>query len=238
MAESQKIGAAVALRSLGYRGARRSRPGPIIADVNPKGPSEREAASAGDAIVSVDGQPTSPSCPTSAARSEARAGRDGPARRSARTREPGQVEVKTVADPENKSRPLIGILTSCRAPDRRARSRFPCPFASTSARSAAPRPGSLSPWTWSRSSATTWTRATGSRRAASSASTARVVPVGGLKQKTIGAKRAGVDVFLVPAGENAEEARRYAGSMKVVPVKSFRQALQALATLPEERTKS
>jgi PDZ domain-containing protein len=64
------------------------------------------------------------------------------------------------------------------------------------------------------------------------------VSVGGLKQKTIGAKRAGVDVFLVPAGENAEEARRYAGSMKVVPVQSFRQALQALATLPEERTKS
>ena len=65
-----------------------------------------------------------------------------------------------------------------------------------------------------------------------------VVSVGGLKQKTIGAKRAGVDVFLVPAGENAEEARRYAGSMKVVPVQSFRQALQALATLPEKRTKS
>ena len=65
-----------------------------------------------------------------------------------------------------------------------------------------------------------------------------VLPVGGLKQKTIGAKRAGVDVFLVPAGENAKEARRYAGSMRVIPVHSFRQALQALATLPEERRKS
>ena len=62
-----------------------------------------------------------------------------------------------------------------------------------------------------------------------------VVSVGGLKQKTIGARRAGVDVFLVPAGENAEEARRYAGSMKVVPVQSFRQALRALATLPEKQ---
>ena len=61
-----------------------------------------------------------------------------------------------------------------------------------------------------------------------------VVPVGGLKQKTIGAKRAGVDVFLVPAGENTSEARRYAGGMRVIPVNSFRQALHALATLPEK----
>jgi PDZ domain-containing protein len=65
-----------------------------------------------------------------------------------------------------------------------------------------------------------------------------VVGVGGLKQKTIGARKAGVDVFLVPVGENAAEARRYAGKMKVVPVKSFRQALQALATPSEEQPKS
>jgi PDZ domain-containing protein len=58
-----------------------------------------------------------------------------------------------------------------------------------------------------------------------------VLPVGGLKQKTIGAKRAGADVFLVPAGENAQEARRYAGNMRVIPVHTYRQALRALATL-------
>ena len=57
-----------------------------------------------------------------------------------------------------------------------------------------------------------------------------VSPVGGLKQKTIGAKKAGVDVFLVPAGDNAREARRYADGLKIVPVKSFQQALRALAT--------
>ena len=57
-----------------------------------------------------------------------------------------------------------------------------------------------------------------------------VAPVGGLKQKTIGAKKAGVDVFLVPAGDNAQEARRYANGLKIVPVKSFQQALRALAT--------
>ena len=59
-----------------------------------------------------------------------------------------------------------------------------------------------------------------------------VEPIGGVKQKTIGARRAHVDVFLVPAGENAREARRYAHGLRIIPVESFRQALRALATLP------
>jgi Lon-like protease len=57
-----------------------------------------------------------------------------------------------------------------------------------------------------------------------------VSPVGGIPQKTIGARRAGVDLFLVPAGDNAEEARRHADGLRIVPVSSFQQALQALAT--------
>jgi Lon-like protease len=57
-----------------------------------------------------------------------------------------------------------------------------------------------------------------------------VLPVGGLKQKTIGARRTGVDVFLVPAGENAAEARRHADDLEVVPVDNFQQALRQLAT--------
>lgn len=59
-----------------------------------------------------------------------------------------------------------------------------------------------------------------------------VLSIGGVKQKVIGAKRSGVDVFLVPAGDNADEARRYAGDLRIVPVHSFRQALRALATMP------
>jgi PDZ domain-containing protein len=58
-----------------------------------------------------------------------------------------------------------------------------------------------------------------------------VLPVGGLKQKTIGARRAHVELFLVPAGDNAAVARRYAHGLRVVAVKSFRQALSVLATL-------
>ena len=58
-----------------------------------------------------------------------------------------------------------------------------------------------------------------------------VSPVGGLKQKTIGVRRSGIHLFLVPAGENAAEARRYADGVRIVPVHSFRQALRSLATL-------
>ena len=65
-----------------------------------------------------------------------------------------------------------------------------------------------------------------------------VAAVGGLKQKTIGARRAGMDVFLVPAGENTREAERYAGDMRVIPVDSFRQALRELATLPRKQPKA
>jgi Lon-like protease len=56
--------------------------------------------------------------------------------------------------------------------------------------------------------------------------------VGGLKQKTIGVQRAGIDVFVVPSGENAREARRHAGDVRIVAVENFQHALRALATLP------
>ena len=93
-------------------------------------------------------------------------------------------------------------------------------------RSAARRPGSRSRSTWWRSSATTSTAgykvaATGELDLDGSVS-----PIGGVKQKTIGVRHAGVDVFLVPAGDNAKEARKYAGPVRVIPVESFRQALQ------------
>ena len=58
-----------------------------------------------------------------------------------------------------------------------------------------------------------------------------VSAIGGVEQKTIGVRRSGIDVFLVPAGENAAVARRYAHGLRIVPVHSFRQALRALATL-------
>jgi len=59
--------------------------------------------------------------------------------------------------------------------------------------------------------------------------------IGGVKQKTIGVERAGIKVFLVPAGDNAAEARRYADGIRIVPVTSFQQALRTLATFAPAR---
>ena len=54
-----------------------------------------------------------------------------------------------------------------------------------------------------------------------------VSAIGGVKQKTIGAKEAGADIFLVPDA-NAAEARKYADGLEIVPVSTFREALAAL----------
>ena len=234
MEESQKIGAAVALRSLGYDVPVES-PGTVVAGVNPKGPAAGKLR-AGDVIVSVDGEPT-PFLPD--LRRAIRKHRPGETveltvRRDCGTR---RMEIKTVPDPESPGRPLIGVFTSCalQAPTKIS---LPVPVRIDLGQVGGPSAGLAFALDVAEELGHDIDR--GHKVAASGelCLDGSVVSVGGLKQKTIGARRAGVDVFLVPAGENAEEARRYAGSMKVVPVQSFRQALRALATLPEERTKS
>jgi Lon-like protease len=56
-----------------------------------------------------------------------------------------------------------------------------------------------------------------------------VEPIGGIKQKTIAARDAHADLFLVP-DDNAAEARRYADGLDVVPVSTFREALSVLTS--------
>jgi PDZ domain-containing protein len=56
-----------------------------------------------------------------------------------------------------------------------------------------------------------------------------VLAVGGVRQKTIGAREAGASVFLVPDA-NAAEAREQAGDLEIVPVSDFDEALAFLAT--------
>jgi PDZ domain-containing protein len=234
MAESQKIGAAVALKALGYRVPVQS-PGTVVAGVNPNGPSAGKLR-AHDVIVSVDGQPT-PFLPD--LRREIRKHRPGESvevtvRRDRTTR---KVVVKTVPDPEDTRRPLIGVLTSC-ALQAATKISLPVPVRIDLGQVGGPSAGLAFGLDVAEELGHDIDR--GHKVAASGelCLDGTVVSVGGLKQKTIGARRAGVDVFLVPVGENAEEARRYAGSMKVVPVKSFRQALRVLATLPDKQTKS
>jgi PDZ domain-containing protein len=57
-----------------------------------------------------------------------------------------------------------------------------------------------------------------------------VEPIGGVKQKTFGARLADADIFVVPE-DNVAEARRYAGDLRVIAVSSFSEALSVLATM-------
>lgn len=54
-----------------------------------------------------------------------------------------------------------------------------------------------------------------------------VAAVGGIEQKTMAARAAGVQYFIVP-WQNEPSARRYAGTMKILPVRDCSEALQAL----------
>lgn len=57
-----------------------------------------------------------------------------------------------------------------------------------------------------------------------------VGPIGGMHQKVMASRRAGVDLMLVPASE-VDEARRYAGDLRIEPVASLTQALEVLTTV-------
>ena len=60
----------------------------------------------------------------------------------------------------------------------------------------------------------------------------QVEPIGGAEQKAIGAAKSGAEIFLVPA-ENLAEARKGAPkSLRVLPVKSFSDAVAQLEELP------
>jgi len=57
----------------------------------------------------------------------------------------------------------------------------------------------------------------------------RVGEIGGIKQKTIGARQSGATIFLVPDA-NAPDARKYADGMKIVAVTTFDEALAKLGS--------
>jgi PDZ domain-containing protein len=227
MRRSQEVAAAVAFRELGLpvsieqKGAR-------ITQVLPKHPAAGKLR-AGDVVVGADGGVV-----RSPADLRRLIGRHRPGQRvRLRVRRGTAVKaivLRTVRSPEEPSRPIVGVLVE--------------PLATIDL----PRPvrinlGDVGGPSAGLAFALDLLEELGrdvdnGRRVAATGELSldgRVLPVGGLKQKTIGARRADVDVFVVPAGENASEARRHAGDLRIVPVRSFQQALQVLATLPSSR---
>lgn len=234
MALSQEVGAAVALKALGYKVDVRS-PGTVIVGVDPKGPAAGKLRPR-DVVLTVDGHrvPTLTDLRRVIRRHRPGESVELTVRREKRLR---KFKVKTIPDPEAPTRPLIGVQTSCDL-QTFTQIKLPVPVQIDLGQVGGPSAGLAIALDVVEELGHDVDRGNKVAATGEICVDGTVVPVGGLKQKTIGARRAGMDVFLVPAGENTGEAKRYAGDMRVIPVDSFRQALRELATLPRKQPKS
>jgi PDZ domain-containing protein len=226
MSISQRVAAAVALRRLGYHVV--ARPSGVIVDAVEVGSHAAGKLEPADVIVSVNGIPTL----TIAKLRDVFAGiRPGATVTLAfrRGTERRTVSVQTIADPFNKRRAIVGFT-----PDQAADIRLPLHVQIDSGNVGGPSAGLAFALEVLEKLGRKIDR--GYRIAATGQMEldGHVSPIGGVKQKTIGARQAKADVFLVPAGDNAAEARRYAHGLRIIAVQSFPQALRALATLPRK----
>ncbi|HEY8842364.1 MAG TPA: PDZ domain-containing protein [Gaiellaceae bacterium] len=222
MTDSQKISAVVALKHLGYKVSARS--GGVTVLLVEKGAPAADVLRPGDVIVSANGRTVAS---VLALRTVLAAKQPGATvrvgfRRAGKVR---QATIKTVADPQDPKRAIIGVSASDELTVK-----LPVPIKFDAGGVGGPSAGLA--FALDILQELGQNVAHGKKVAATGALSldGTVGPIGGVKQKTLGARDAGVDVFLVPAGDNAREARRYAKDLPILPVKNFQQALQSLAT--------
>jgi PDZ domain-containing protein len=223
MKRSEQIAAVVALRALGYHVTATPR-GVLVTTVYSDGPSARLLES-NDVIVGVNGVPVR--TPSQLRREIGRLEAGDEAHLS--VRRDGKVEdvtVRTIAASQD-GRTIVGILV-----DQDAKIELPIDVDIDLGRVGGPSAGLPFALEIARKLGRNVTH--GCRIAATGALAldGTVLPIGGVKQKTIGVRRAGVDTFLVPARENARTARKYADGLRIIPVESFQQALRKLTTNP------
>ena len=222
MEESEKIASAVALKALGYD-VKIEPVGLRVATVFSDGPSAGRLKPY-DTIVAVDGKRV---LTTDELRAEIGKRKPGePVELTVeRNGKSVDVTVPTVASPENPPRPIVGIEVG-----QKANIELPIDVDIDLGDVGGPSAGL--PFALEIARMLGKNIAHGCEVAATGelALDGTVLPIGGVKQKTIGARRTGVDVFLVPVGDNAKDARKYAGDLPVIPVNSYQQALRKLAT--------
>jgi len=223
MARSQDIAAALALRELGHEVAITA-VGALIADIAEGAPADGRLLP-GEVIVAVDGE---------------RVVRLDDLGRLIRRHGPGeQVKLRvrgerglrietlrTIADPADADRTIIGVLA-----EQATTVRLPFPVEIDAGSIGGPSAGLAFALDVMEELGKD---VDGGRKIAATGEIeldGTIVPVGGVKQKTIAVRRSGIGVFLVPAGDNAREARRHARGLRIIPVKNFQQALRSLATL-------
>jgi PDZ domain-containing protein len=231
MAHSQRVAEYVATHAAGYD-AKAIPTGVFVDDVYGNAPADGKLFPA-DIIVAVDGKPT---LTENALRTAIRRHRVGSVVHFTIMRGPHkaplEVAVKTVGDPRQGGAPVVGIV-----PEDDVKLSLPKKLKIAIDVGSVGGPSAGFAFTLQLLQELGVDVDRGHRIAATGtiAFDGTIGAIGGVKQKTIGARKAHADVFLVPvAGGNAAEAKRYAGGMRVIPVETFQQALRALATLPKK----
>ena len=222
MERSELVASAVALRALGYD-VKAEPEGALVIDVAPDVPAAGKVEP-GDVIVAVDGTPIR--TPSELRRAIGRR-KPGDSLELTVRRAGKQVtlSVRTVANPEHPDRPIVGIRI-----DQEADIVLPVDVDIDLGRVGGPSAGLPFALEVARMLGRDLTHGCKIAATGELALDGTVLSVGGLKQKTIGARKTGVDLFVVPAGENAADAQENAKELEVVPVESFQQALRALTT--------
>jgi PDZ domain-containing protein len=223
MARSQEIAAAVALRELGYKVD--ARPIGVLVSAVASGEPAAGKLQPTDIVTAVDGHPVQTPDQLRSLIGRHRPGESVrlTVRRGSQLKD---ITVKTVPDAQDPKRPVVGILV-----DQAVSIHLPVPVSIDAGGVGGPSAGLAFALEVMEKLGRDVDQ--GCRVAATGEMQldGTVAPIGGIKQKVIGAREAHVDVFLVPAGENAQDALKEAHGLRIIPVQTFRQALRALATL-------
>jgi Lon-like protease len=225
MARSQDIAAAVALRYLGYKVIARST-GALIDQVLPGSPAAKAGLKPTEVVVAVDGSPVRKTSDLRRLISRHRPG--DTIRLTLRTGKTlRQAQVRTAADAQGRTVIGVYVLQATQA-------KLPISVRIDAGSIGGPSAGLAFALEVLEELGRDIDRGYKVAATGQLEPDGAVVPIGGVKQKAIGVRRAEVDVFLVPTGDNAKEARKWAGPVRVIAVESFRQALHALSTLPKK----
>jgi PDZ domain-containing protein len=219
MSQSQKVAAAVALRYLGYKVDVKTNGVEVIA-IYPDAPANGRLE-VGDLIVAVEGKPVKTTEDLRKAMSRVNPGETVTFGVS-RSGGVKQIRLTTVANPEEPKRAIVGVQI-----EQSATIDLPLAIKIDTGSIGGPSAGLA----FSLDIVDELGKdLDDDRRIVVTGAldlNGRVVAIGGIKQKTIAARNAHADLFLVPDG-NAQDARRYADGLKLVAVSSFREALSVL----------
>jgi PDZ domain-containing protein len=222
MARSQEIAAAVALRELGYDVKVREN-GAFVASVFSDLPAAGKIAP-GEVIVAVDGKPVRSTIDLQRLVSANKPGTTLRLRLkhsdSSRT-----VRLTTAANPDDASRSVIGVLVEAAADIK-----LPVDVSIDAGNIGGPSAGLAFALDVMEKLGRDVDHGKKVAATGELALNGSVLRIGGIKQKTIGARKAGVDAFLVPV-DNAPEAKRYADGLTIIPVTSVDQAVRRLSKL-------